>query len=165
MTALVGIVSRQFERTTHSPRRLGIIMFLLICITAVGIMLLVQRFPSMIDYNQHTILAIPAAVCPGETFTYPVAIAIKQGEAVSRVSEGWCRAGDGICPRNFAIDPYYINFIAPYSVSTTATRTVPADLPPGDWQLRHCNETHSDGTINVTCYQVVVTVKDCEEKP
>lgn len=50
-------------------------------------------------------------------------------------------------------------------VTTIATRIVPAELTPGEWQLRHCNETHSDGLIDVVCYQISIEVRDdCEAK-
>lgn len=166
MTVLAGFITRQFERTIQSTRRLGVILVLLGLIAAVDVVLLVQHYPSSsIKYGQLTVIATPAAVCPGETFTYPITISIDRGDAVSRVTEGWCRADDGICPISRQVEPYYLNFVNPYSVATEAKRTVPVDMPPGEWQLRHCNETHSNGTIDVVCYQVAVTVKDCQVKP
>lgn len=164
MTALIGYFSRQFNCTAHSTRRLRWLMVLLSAIAAAGVLLMVQRYPKAIEYPKRYITATPAAVCPGETFTYPVVISVDETAAVSHITEGWCRV-DGICPKAFQNAPYYVNFLENYSVSTTATRTVPVDLPPGDWQYRHCNETHSDGTIDVTCYAVNIEVKDCEVKP
>lgn len=113
-----------------------------------------------IDYGARILTASPAEVCPGDKFTYPIDITIATVPAVSRITEGWCRA-DGICPLTLQNSPYYVNFVEPYEVAATATRTVPAGLTPGAWQLRHCNETHASGIVDVTCYAVNVTVKDC----
>ena len=164
MSALILYITRQVERTAQSTKRLRVLMVLLAIIAAAGAVLLFRVSPNAIEYPQRYITATPAAVCPGETFTYPVVINVDEDSAVSHITEGWCRI-DGICPRAFQSEPYYVNFLGDYAVSTTATRTVPVDLPPGVWQFRHCNETHSDGQIDVTCYAVNVEVKDCEVKP
>ncbi len=161
MSALIGFFAQQFERTTHSTRRLRWLMVALVLVAVAGVVLVLQRDTQSIEYPQRYLVATPAAVCPGEQFTYPVKIKIDKSDAVSRITEGWCRASDGICPKTFQSEAYYVNFLEPYSVSTTATRTVPIDLPPAEWQWRHCNETHSDGVISVVCYQVQVEVKDC----
>lgn len=165
MSALTGYIIKHVERTTQSTRRLRVIMVLLVVIAAAGAVLLFRAAPNAIEYPQRFITATPGAVCPGEDFVYRVDIKIDETDAVSRITEGWCRASDGICPRAFQSPPVYVNFVEPYSVSTPATRTVPIDLPPGDWQFRHCNETHSDGQIDVTCYAVNVEIKNCEVKP
>ena len=163
MTALAHIFHRIEVNATR--RRLRVLMVPLVVIALAGVVLTMQRTPQAVLYPQRFITPTPGAVCVGGVFTYPVQISIDKDDAVSRITEGWCRATDGICPREFQSEPTYVNFLGGYSVSTTATRTVPADLPPGDWQFRHCNETHSDGRIDVTCYAVDVTVKDCEVKP
>ena len=162
MSALTGYIIKQVGRTTQSTRRLRVLMVLFVIIAAAGAVLLFRAAPQAIEYPQRYVTATPGAVCPGEAFTYPVRISIDETDAVSRITEGWCRTDDGICPKAFQEGEHYVNFLDGYEVSTTATRTVPADLPPGDWQFRHCNETHSDGRIDVTCYAVNVTVKDCE---
>ena len=113
-----------------------------------------------IDYANRRITPEPQAACAGDVFTYPVDITVTRGNSVSMVTEGWCRE-DGICPTALQQPPVYFNFIESYSVSATATRTVPDNLTPGDWELRHCNETHSTNAIDVTCYVVPVTVLDC----
>lgn len=161
MTALIGYFSRQFNCTAHSTRRLRWLMVLLSAIAAAGVLLMVQRYPKAIEYPKRYITATPAAVCPGETFTYPVVIKIDQSDAASTITEVWCNAKTGICPRVYQSPQSHAVFLEPYSVSTPATRTVPLDMPPGDWQLRHSNETHSNGKISVVVYQVDVTVKDC----
>ena len=161
MSALI----RAFKRTeTAVIPRLPVIMLLLFIIASAGFVLLFRAAPQAVEYPQRYLTATPSVLCPGETFTYPVVISVDETDAVSHITEGWCRS-DGVCPRAFQNDPYYVNFLDDLEVSTTATRTVPADLPPGDWQFRHCNETHSDGRIDVTCYAVDVEVKDCEAKP
>ena len=162
MSALTGYIIKQVGRTTQSTRRLRVLMVLFVIIAAAGAVLLFRAAPQAIEYPQRYLTPTPGAVCPGEAFTYPVVISVDESDAVSRITEDWCRVTDGICPRAFQSEPYYVNLLGDYAVSTTATRTVPMDLPPGDWQFRHCNETHSDGQIDVTCYAVNVTVKDCE---
>ena len=157
MSALI----RAFKRTeTAVIPRLPVIMLLLFIIASAGFVLLFRAAPQAVEYPQRYLTATPSVLCPGETFTYPVVISVDETDAVSHITEGWCRP-DGVCPRAFQNDPYYVNFLDDLEVSTTATRTVPADLPPGDWQFRHCNETHSTGRIEVVCYAVNVVVEDC----
>lgn len=150
---------------TNGRRRRVMLALLALClsvIVGIGLQLWASlRSDRVIDYGARTLTPIPAEVCPGETFTFPVSIDINQGDSVSRITEGWCRVSDGICPRTLQLEPYYVNFVEPYSVRVTATRTVPVDLPPGDWQLRHCNETHASDIIDVTCWMVPITVKEC----
>ena len=165
MTALFMYAKGQLRTTLHSPRRLNVLFLVMLALAATGVVLASTMAPQSIQYPQRFLTATPAVLCAGETFTYPVNIDINESDAVSRITEGWCRATDGICPRQFQEDEHYVNFLNGYSVSATATRAVPPDLPPGDWQFRHCNETHSSGLIDVVCYQVAVTVKDCQVKP
>jgi hypothetical protein len=139
-----------------------LLVFCLLLIVAIG----VQMWSSLyrkhaVGYGEQFIAPIPAEVCPGETISFPVDITIDRGNSVSRVTEGWCRATDGICPRTLQEAPVYYNFITPYSTSTTARRVIPESLTPGAWQIRHCNETHSSSVIDVVCWQVDVMVKDC----
>ena len=148
--------------TNGKRRRLSLLILALCLIVIAGI--LVQIWFSLrkegIRYGETILPATPAAVCQGEAFTYPVRIVVDAGNSVSRVTEGWCRA-DGICPRAQSIPPYYVNFVAGITVETTATRIAPDTLTPGEWELRHCNETHSSGRIDVVCYAVPLTIKDC----
>lgn len=159
MSALILYITKQVERTATSTKRSRALMVVFTIMAGAGLVLLFAA-PQAIKYPQRYITATPSVLCPGDTFTYPVKIKIDNADAVSRITEGWCNSA-GICPRAFQLDPAYVNFVEPYEVSTPATRTVPTDLPPGEWQLRHCNETHSDGTIDVVCYAVNVTVEDC----
>lgn len=165
MTALLGYAKGQLHATIHSPRRLNVLFLVMLTLAATGVVLASTMVTQSIQYPQRFLTATPAVLCAGEKFTYPVRIDINENDSVSRITEGWCRATDGICPSEFQADEHYVNFLNGYSVSATATRVVPSDLPPGDWQLRHCNETHSDATIDVNCYQVAVTVKDCQVTP
>jgi hypothetical protein len=163
MSAIAGFVMQQAERTIRSPRRLTVIVIVLTLIVVSGLALLFQAAPANVTYSGATIIIpTPAAVCAGDTFTYPVSVTVDGGNSVSRVTEGWCRA-DGICPRGQQLEPYYINFVAGITVNTTAMRTAPDSLTPGGWELRHCNETHSSGKIDVVCYAVPVTIKDCPQ--
>lgn len=161
MSAIAGFIVGQAARTMHSPRRLTVIVIALALIVVSGIALLLEAAPANVRYGGATvILPTPAAVCPGETFSYPVDVAIEQGDSVSRVTEGWCKS-DGICPKGLQEPDYYLNFVTGIEVNTTATRTAPLALTPGDWELRHCNETHSNNRIDVACYAVPLTVLDC----
>jgi hypothetical protein len=150
---------------TNGNRRRVMTMLLLIClllIAAIGVQMWLALTQTAIKYGEQFITPVPAEVCPGETISFPVDIAIKHGNSVSRVTEGWCRAEDGICPKTLQEPPVYYNFITPYVTSATAQRVIPDDLSPGPWQLRHCNETHATGIIDVVCWQVDVTVNDCK---
>lgn len=150
--------------TNGRRRRLSIIllMFCLLLIAFVLAQIWYQlRQDKAIVYRDRNIQATPAELCPGEAFTFPVSIDINQPESVSRITEGWCRVKDGVCPRILQNDPYYVNFVEPYSVQATASRTVSSELAPGEWQLRHCNTTEFSGGHDVTCYAVQITVKDC----
>ena len=113
------------------------------------------------DNNNEWLEATPISMCPGDTFTFPVAIAVEETPAYTRIVESWCRQSDGICPRQFSTT-YEIALLEPLIVNTVATRAIPSDLPPGDWQLQHINESHVTGKITVTGYGVRVTIKDCK---
>ena len=149
---------------TNGKRRRVMTVLLIFCLLLI-LMIGVQMWTSLykkhaIDYGTQFIVPTPAEVCSGDTITFPIDITIKRGNSVSRVTEGWCRK-DGICPRVLQETPIYYNFVLPYSVSATARRVIP-DVPPGLWELRHCNETHSSSIIDVSCWQVDVLVKDCQ---
>ena len=104
--------------------------------------------------------ATPVEVCPGEVFTFPVSLIVSEAPAYIRIVESWCRSSDGVCLNQFSTTNE-IALLEPLTISATARRTVP-DLPPGDWQLQHINESHVTGKITVTGYGVRVTVKDCK---
>jgi hypothetical protein len=160
MTTITLYVRRQFSRTVESPRRLTVIVLLLTMIAATGAFLTFRAAPDALRYNELYITPTPVAVCPGDSFAFPVDIAIRRAPSISRVTEGWCRI-DGICPKALQDDPVYYNLVTPYSVSASATRTAPTELTPGTWELRHCNEAHASGIVDVSCYAVRVEIDDC----
>ncbi len=139
----------------------GLLALCLLLIAFVGWQMLYSlRQQTAVTYGPVLLTANPPAVCAGEGFTYDVTITVLQPNSVSRITEGWCRE-DGICPRTLQNEPYYVNFVLPYGVNAVAKRTVPDTLTPGRWQLRHCNETHATGKIDVICYQVEIEVLEC----
>lgn len=150
---------------TNGKRRRMMTLILALClllIVAIGWQMWRSlRTDRSIVYRERNLPATPDVLCAGDLFTFPVSIDVNQHDSVSRITEGWCNATDGICHRALQLEPYYINFIEPYSVSVVATRTVPLTLEPGVWQLRHCNETHATNLIDVTCWQVQLEVKEC----
>lgn len=150
---------------TNGKRRRAYTAILVLClllIAGIGAQIWISLAnQDAISYASRYITPEPQAVCPGDTFRYPVDITEERGNSVSRVTEGWCRE-DGICPTALQNPPVYFNFIEPYSVQAPATRTAPETLTPGDWQLRHCNQTMFSGGQDVTCYAVPVTVLDCK---
>ena len=139
-----------------------LLVFCLLLIVTIGVQMWSSLYQQRaVEYGAQFITPEPAQVCPGETISFPVDITIERGNSVSRVTEGWCRATDGICPRTLQEAPVYYNFITPYVTSATARRVIP-DVSPGAWELRHCNETHSTSIIDVVCWQVDVLVMDCQ---
>lgn len=150
---------------TNGRRRRMSVLILLLCLVLIAAVIAQMwygmRYQRNIEYGGAILTATPAEVCPGDTFTYAVDIIVLTGNSVAQVTEGWCRA-DGICPVALQNTPYFLNFAEPFEISATARRTVPDGLSPGEWELRHCNETRSTGQIDVQCYAVPVVVKDCE---
>ena len=143
-------------------RRLSLIL-LALCLVVIAsgmVQMWLNIRQDAVRYGGTLLPATPAAVCPGDPFSYPISIVVRDGSSVSRVTEGWCRS-DGICPRMLQQPPFYINFVTGIKVETTALRTAPDTLTPGEWELRHCNEAHSSNQITVVCYAVPITIKDC----
>lgn len=150
---------------TNGKRRRAMAILLVLClllIAGIGAQIWMSLTRTAVQYGASVITPTPSEVCPGDVISFPVDITIEHGNSISRVTEGWCRATDGICPKTLQEPVVYYNFIAPYSTGTTALRTIPHSLTPGPWQLRHCNETHATGIIDVVCWQVDVMVKDCQ---
>ena len=164
MTTLIYGAWYQVKRTLKTPSRLNVLLVLMLGLAGIGLYFAMRAAPQAITYPKRFLVSTPAAVCPGDTFTYPVTITVRDGDVVSRITEGWCRE-DGICPNALQAEPVSINSLEEQNFSRNATRTVPAELTPGEWQLRHCNETHSTGLIDVICYAVDVTVKECSTTP
>jgi len=139
MTVLAGFVSRQFTRTVSSPRRLRVIMALLVIVIAAGIVLMLQRYPAArgIQYQtEQTIIPVPSALCPGEQFSYHQAIRVETTSMVT-ISREWCN-------RNFTCDlglhQSWSNVIlTPLDFTGLVTRTVPASTlwkPGGLYEFR-----------------------------
>lgn len=150
---------------TNGKRRRMMTVLLAVClllILAIGAQMWSSLYRQRaIGYDQRYIIPTPSELCPGETFSYSLRIEVEQGNSVSEITEGWCRPG-GICPDRYdrstaAKKP----FIAPFGLDATPKRVVPDDMPPGDWELRHCNTTVFSGGHDVQCYAVMVEVKDC----
>ena len=139
MTVLVGFVSRQFARTVQSPRRLRVIMALLVVIIAAGVVLMLQRYPASHAVRYQTeqiIIPVPSALCPGEQFTYHQAISINKTAMVT-ISRDWCN-------RNFTCDldlhESWSNVVlTPVEYTGPVTRTVPPSplwRPGGLYEFR-----------------------------
>ena len=139
-----------------------LLVFCLLLILAIGAQMWSSLYRQRaIGYDQLYIIPTPSELCPGETFTYSVRIEIEQGSSVSEITEGWCKPR-GICPDKYdRSTPPKKPFIEPYYLDVSPKRTVPDDMPAGEWELRHCNRTMFSGGQDVQCYGVLVTVKDC----
>lgn len=140
-----------------------------IIVLSVAIVAMTNIQQNIASYGNRTPDAIPSVLCVGEEFTYRVQVEIKQSDTVVLLTEDWCKPNTGICPKEFTAPPILHNVLEPVSVDTPATRNVPLDLPPGDWEFRHCNTSiTSDRPIDVSCYGVSVTIlpkETCKDKP
>ena len=116
---------------------------------------------STVQYGDVYPQAVPPQVCPGDEFAYNVQIEIKHPNTVVLLTEDWCVPDTNICPKQFVVAPVYHNAKEPTLVDTTATRNVPTTMPPGEWEMRHCNTATSDAGESVSCYYVPITVLDC----
>mgnify|MGYP003382821550 CR=1 FL=1 len=115
---------------------------------------------SSIRYSELYPKPVPPQVCPGDEFSYNVRIEVKNSNTVVLLTEDWCVPNTNICPKEFTEAPVYHNAKEPTLVDTTATRSVPATMPPGEWEMRHCNTAISDGNV-ASCYYIPLTVLDC----
>ena len=164
MTALIGYFSRQLERTTHSTRRLRVLMVLLVIISLVGIVLMVERYPAAraVEYETSTTIApVPAALCPGEAFTYQQAISVRQTAMVT-VSRDWCNR-DFTC--HLELHQSWPNVVlTPLAFSAPVTRTVPVSpffKPGGLYEFR---SGVRNGELSVQIVEFSIR-EDCEVKP
>ena len=139
----------------------------LVIVLSIALVAMANIRQNIAQYGDKTPNAIPSTLCAGDKFTYPVHVEIKDPETVVVLTEDWCRVGTNIC--SFDSQPKAHNILDPSVVDSTATRSVPADIPPGDWQFRHCNTSITSGRpIDVTCYGVNVTIlpeEACKDKP
>lgn len=151
--------------TNGKRRRMMTVLlaFCLLLILAIGAQMWSSLYRQRaIGYDQLYIIPTPNQLCPGEVFTYSVRIEIGQPNSVSEITEGWCVPG-GICPDRYDQSPQPKKpFVEPYYLNANPKRVVPEGMPPGTWELRHCNTTIFSGGHDVQCYAVLVTVKDCQ---
>ena len=161
MTVLVGFVSRQFARTVQSPRRLRVIMALLVVIIAAGVVLMLQRYPAArgIQYQtEQTIIPVPSALCPGEQFTYHQAISIEKTSMVT-ISRDWCNRGF-TC--HLELHQSWQNVVlTPLDFTGPVTRTVPLSpffKPGGLYEFR---SGVKNGELSVQIVEFEIR-NDCE---
>ena len=139
MTVLAGLVSRQFTRTVNSPRRLRVIMAMLIIIVSAGVVMMLQRYPAArgVQYKtSQTIVPVPSALCPGEAFTYHQAIDVQETAMVT-ISRDWCNRGF-TC--HLELHESWPNVVlTPLDFTGPVTRTVPVSSffkPGGLYEFR-----------------------------
>ena len=160
MTALVGYVFRQFERTRYSPRRLRVLMAVLLIIIAAGVVLMLQRYPTAraVQYRtEQIIVPTPSALCPGETFTYSQAISVGQTAMVT-VSRDWCNRGF-TC--HLELHESWPNVIlTPLEFTGPVTRTIPISpfFKPGE--LYEFRSGVRNGELSVQIIQFSIR-EDC----
>ena len=164
MTVLVGYFSRQFTRTVKSPRRLRVMMAMLTIIALAGIVVMLQRYPAAqaVQYKtSSTIVPVPAALCPGESFTYEQAIQVQQTAMVT-ISRDWCNRGFTCHLElhqswpNVVLTP--LDFVGP------VTRTVPVSSffkPGGLYEFR---SGVRNGELSVQIVEFSIR-DDCEVQP
>ena len=164
MTALTGLLSRQLERTTHSTRRLRVLMVPLVAIAFVGIVLIVQRYPAAraVQYNTSMFIEpVPSALCHGESFTYNQAISVGQIAMVT-VSRDWCNRGF-TC--HLELHESWPNVVlTPLFFSGPVTRTIPISpffKPGGLYEFR---SGVRNGELSVQIVEFSIR-DDCEVNP
>lgn len=157
-------------RAWYSRRFITVGILLVIIAISIAGMMAINTSRANIAYKEKGYPSTPAAVCPGEKFTYPVQVSIPSGNTVSRISENWCRKSDGICPDAYDTEKKPKGSIIEKTIEVTATRYVPDNIPPGDWQMVHCNTNITDSgksttpaVTSVSCYAINVKVKPPEQ--
>lgn len=169
MTALIGYVSKQIERTAHSTRRLRWIMILLVAIAFVGVLLMVQRYPraSSLAYNSRDIAYITPIeneVCAGGAIHYPLVTTIEETDIPGKITidEAWCVAGiGGACKSVPAPNPNLPLLEVRHIVADPAARVVPDTLAPGTYHFWH-SATNGKGVTRGYIVAPIV-VRDCAE--
>lgn len=163
MTALIGYFTRQFERTTHSIRRLRVLMALLVVIAGAGVILIVQRYPASraVEYGTPgTVVPVPSALCPGESFIYQQSIHVQQTAMVT-ISRDWCNRGF-TC--HLELHQSWPNVVlTPLTFSGPVTRTVPVSSffkPGGLYEFR---SGVRNGELSVQIVEFSIR-DDCEVK-
>lgn len=166
MTALAGFISRQIERTTQGEsgrRRLRVLMGLLFIIAGAGVIVMLQRYPAAraVEYKTSSaIVPVPAALCPGESFTYDQSIRV-QKTAMVTISRDWCNRGF-TC--HLELHESWPNVVlTPLDFSGPVTRTVPVSSffkPGGLYEFR---SGVRNGELSVQIVQFSIR-DDCEVK-
>ena len=83
MTALLLHAKCQLHRTIHSPKRLNVLLALMLAIAVLGVALAFQAAPSAVLYNEGNvpvIAPIEPEVCLGGTIHYPITTEIDESE-------------------------------------------------------------------------------------
>lgn len=168
MTALTGFLLRQFDRTTHSTRRLRVIMAMLIIIAGTGLLLLFDRAPEAVTYNSShvpVISPIETQVCPGDIIHYPLVTEVTTAQIPGQVSiaESWCKEGlTGSC---VGVQPprTSLPLLEPKRIISDGTpRTVPDTLAPGVYHFWH-SATNARGEVSGYIVAPVVVIS-CSAK-
>lgn len=161
MTALIGYVSRQFDRTRYSPQRLRVLMALLVVIICAGVVLMLQRYPATraVQYQTaKTIVPVPSALCPGDQFSYTQSISVNETAMVT-VSRDWCNR-DGTC--HLELHQSWPDVVlTPLNFSGPVTRTVPISpffKPGGLYEFR---SGVRNGELSVQIVEFSIR-EDCE---
>lgn len=141
----------------------------LIIVVSIAIVAMLSIQQNLIEYASKYPIATPSALCPGDSFTYRVQIEVKEPETVVVLTEDWCVPNTNICPRAYVTQPIAHNSLDPAVVDTPATRSVPVEIKPGEWEFRHCNTSITSGKpLDVACYGVAITVLSeevCKSRP
>jgi hypothetical protein len=165
MTALIYGAWHQVKVTLRTPRRLNVLLVLMLAIALSGVGLAIQAAPHAVLYNNGripVIAPIESEVCLGEAIHYPIITEIDEREIPGRleVDEAWCLAGlGGACKSALPPNPR-LPLLEPKRIVTDRTsRTMPETVTPGVWHFWH---TATDTRGQVNGYIVApITVIDC----
>ncbi len=162
MSALTVYIIKQAQRTTSDTRRLRAIMVLMFVIAGAGLLLLARATPQAVVYGTtRVIVPTPAALCPGESFTYEQAIQVQQTAMVT-VSRDWCNRGF-TC--HLELHESWPNVVlTPLTFNGPVTRTVPVSSffkPGGLYEFR---SGVKNGELSVQIVQFSIR-DDCEAQP
>ena len=163
MTALLLYAKCQVVRTLRSPRRLNVLLTLMLAITALGLVLLFQVAPSATVSYEGSALIMPIRgdLCPGEPLVYQQSIHVENTDMVD-ISREWCNQ-NGTC--NLDLHQSWENVVlTPLDFSGTVTRTVPVSplfKPGGLYEFR---SGVRDGKLDVQIIPFSIR-GDCEAKP
>ena len=167
MTALLLHAKCQLHRTIHSPKRLNVLLALMLAIAVLGVALAFQAAPAAVLYNEGhipVIAPIEPEICLGGTIHYSITTEIDESEIPGRleIDEAWCAAGlDGPCKNAIPPNPS-LPLLEPRRIVATASRTMPTTVTVGVWHFWH-TATNTHGQVNGYIIGPI-TVKECEAK-